>query len=292
MRKILFACCAVLWCNWGSSVQADLINWTVDSSQSWARLTIPDQVIDFEGTALTVRFRDQNSTTQWTDGGGRLANLQGTLATHYDELGQSLSFIQGAQNLSAIQTTGSIAGQFRPNPAAWDPIAATYTDSSGAPAAFGARIRGTALIFNFDVGFLALRNVAIDAGGTSSLSGSGGNFVADSPTNFLLGTRSEVDLHGFSVLGNDIESLRGELVEMPLSILNSGDLTIENLGGSVRRMTKNFLIDLEIPLNDNVSVSGTIQGQIVAVVPEPASSAVIGLIVICGLMCQRRREVE
>ena len=35
------------------------------------------------------------------------------------------------------------------------------------------------MIVNFDIGYLALRNVAIDAAGTSSLSGSGGSFVTD-----------------------------------------------------------------------------------------------------------------
>ena len=58
--------------------------WIVDPTNSYLRLTIPDQNLNVTNVGtVTVKLRDANSTTQWTDAGGRRAALGGQLVTEY-----------------------------------------------------------------------------------------------------------------------------------------------------------------------------------------------------------------
>ena len=92
---------------------AESVDWEIDSSQSWIRLTIPDQDIvigEEEGEPITIPaalrgaqlvydvtpgFPSNPPVVPWTDDRGRRAPIQGTLSTDYVE-GSSISFTAGA----------------------------------------------------------------------------------------------------------------------------------------------------------------------------------------------------
>jgi hypothetical protein len=137
------------------------VNWNVDASVNYVRLAVPDQTVNVTNIGnITTRLRDAGNDSQWTDAGGARAAVGGTILTDYADA-TSITFISGGHNLAAPEQTS-----LRPNPAQWDPVTIGYTNTGTAPAAFGARVRGTYTVIiipvTFDAVFLALRNVQFD----------------------------------------------------------------------------------------------------------------------------------
>jgi hypothetical protein len=240
----------------------------VDPTNSYIRLTIPDQTLAVAGVGnITFRMRDANSATQWTDAGGRRASLGGEIVTDYVD-GSAITFLGGAHNLYAIEATS-----LRPSPAQWDAATTNYIGTSTAPAALGGRARGTYVILTFDAAFLAFRNVQLDI--TNAADGAivitNGAFATNAT---LCGIAAAlVDVDGLvlgSGLGQPIpDVLHGNLD--PIVEQNAGGGTITNLGGLDRQLTYIISIpDLAIDLN-GMMVTGSAAGRVVAhaVLPTP-----------------------
>ncbi len=284
------AALAVVWLFAAAApARAAIVNWDVDSSLSYVRLTIPDQSVNVDGITATVRLRDAGNTAQWTDNGGRRQSLEGTLSTNLID-GNSISFTGGAHNLFALET-----GSFRPNPADFDPNATsedspdgTYSDTTGAPAAFAARARGTTLI-TFDLAFIAFRDVFFDAASAALALDGGGNF-AGGTNNFGIAS-FVIDVDGLSapLLGQAIPDIANEPLGSLMSSNNGGGQVI-SLGGLSRQLILNVNVPLQIDLEGTL-LNATATGRIVAfaTIPEPSTIALTGLAALGLCWAGRRR---
>ena len=272
--------------------QDGLVSWDVDPSQSYVRLAIPDTTLDLNGTAVTVRLRDANSNA-WSDAGGRRAFLDGTIETDLND-GSSVEFLSGTHNLFALEQT-----LLRPNPAQFDPGAVNadnpdgqYTGTGTALAAYGAKVRGTALsIITFDAAYLAFRDVLFDiASGVVPLTG--GTTIAGSATNVGIAS-ANIDADGLALplgLGQPIPDLINQNVSLG-TLTNVAGGTVTNLGGDFRKLllTVNVPISLDV---EGIIVNGTATGQIVAfaTVPEP-STVLMATMAMLGLCWTGRRRL-
>lgn len=247
---------------------ASVVTWDVDSSVSYVRLTIPDQSVAVTNLGnVTFRMRDANSSSQWTDAGGRRAALDGVIVTDHADA-TSIRFLGGFHNLYALETTS-----LRPNPAKWDTVTTNYTDTSTAPAALGARARGT-YVLTFDAAFLAFRAVQLDI--TNAASGyiaiTDGTFAANATRCGVLSALVDVD--GLELplgLGQPIPDVLHASLS-PMVQTNTTGGTITNLGGLVHKLTYPINIpDLAINLGDTI-IAGSATGLIVAtaVIPPPS----------------------
>jgi hypothetical protein len=241
--------------------RAVLVTWNVDASASYVRLTVPDQAINVTNIGnITVRLRDASDNNHWTDVGGARAAVEGTILTDYADA-SSITFISGGHHLDAPEQTN-----LRPNPAQWDPVSLSYTNTGTAPAAFGARVRGTYTVIilpvTFDAAFLALRNVRFDiAGGAVPVIGSA---FAGSQTQFGISAATG-DVDGLALpngLGEPVpDVLAGELP--PIGETNSAGGTIQNLGGRDRKLTYTITMPISIT-TEGMTLTGSAAGQIVA----------------------------
>lgn len=256
-----FASLTMLALAFASTALAERVEWTLDPATSYIRLTIPDQAVPIPDVGtVTVRFRNASNNNSWTDSGGRRASLAGEILTDYQD-GVAISFLGGKHSVRALDTT-----LLRPNPASWNLTTSNYTDAATAPAALGARIRGTVLFLTFDVAYLALRGLELDL--TNNTAGpialTHGAFPANTT---LCGLRRvSADVDGLELplgLGSPIPDIRnGEMV--PGVLTNSAGGVIENLGGLTRKLTytldlPNLAFDVEGTL-----VAGSATGQLVA----------------------------
>ncbi len=244
------------------AARAATVVWDVDPAVSFVRLTIPDQPVTVAGVGeVTARMRDANSTTQWTDAGGRRAALDGTVATDYAD-SISIAFLTGQHNLFALEQTS-----LRHNPADWNPLTLSYGGTNTAPAAFGARVRGTYSFLTFDAAFLALRNVQFDIdSGAVPIAGAG---FTGNQTQFAFSS-STGDVDGLDLgfgLGQPVpDTLGGHL--SPLIATNSAGGVIQNLGGQSRKLTYTISMPISIVVQ-GMALTGTADGQIVAYATLP-----------------------
>lgn len=254
------------------TARAGVVTWDVDPTNSYIRLTIPDQVLAVTNVGnVTFQMRDASSTTQWTDAGGRRAALDGEIATDYVD-GTSITFLGGSHNLYAIETTS-----LRPNPADWNAATTNYAGTSTALAALGGRVRGTYVVIilpvTFDAAFIAFRSVQLDI--TNSVTGpiaiTNGRFATNTTRCGIATALADVDgLELPSGLGQPIpDVLHGPLD--PIVQPNAGGGTITNLGGLNRKLTYTInMPNLSMDLSGTV-VTGSAAGLIVAyaVIPAP-----------------------
>ena len=250
------------------TASAGVITWDVDPTSSYIRLTIPDQTLAVTNLGnVTLRMRDANSTSQWTDAGGRRASLDGEIATEYTD-DTSITFLGGSHDLYALEMTS-----LRPNPAEWNAATTNYTGTSTALAALGGRVRGTYLL-TFDAAFVAFRSVQLDI--TNAMIGpiaiTNGMFATNT-TRCGLAT-ALVDVDGLELplsLGQPIpDVLHGQLD--PIVQQNAAGGTITNLGGLNRKLTYTINIpNLSIDLSGAV-ITGSAAGLVVAYAVIPAPS--------------------
>lgn len=262
--------------------RASITDWSVDSSESFVRLTIPDSNLTLPGFGgATIRVRNQTSTSAWTDAGGRLAMLGGTVSSNYDD-GVSIDFLSGQHNLFALEQTllRPDPAQFTGPPDAENPNG-TYVGTGTAPAAYGGRFRETTLL-PLEVGYFAIRSVIWDLGGTSiGLDGSG--LFGGGTSDFGIDT-ALLDVDGMSLPGGIGQVLPDVLHEPFGGILstNASGGRIENLGGALRKLTYTINVPLGLSVN-GIAIPGTMNGLIVAyaTVPEPGSLVLLA----CGGGC-------
>lgn len=255
-----------------NGAQAGLVTWDVDPTASFMRLAFPDQSLPVEGIGnVTIRLRDANNGA-WSDAGGRRAFLDGTLQTDLND-GSSVEFLSGSHNLFALEGTN-----VRPDPASFNPLninAANpdgqYSGSATAPAAFGAKVRGTYIV-TFDAAYLAFRDVFLDiASGVVPLAG--GTTLANGSTNFGIQSLS-IDADGLSLplgLGQPIPDTLNATINLANS-LNTAGGTVTNVGGLLRKLT--YTVTVPIAINvEGIVITGSASGQVVAyaLIPEPSS---------------------
>lgn len=279
--------------------RAALVNWDIDSAQSFIRLNIADQNISLDGFTVNVRLRDAAGNA-WDDNDGKRAFLDGTVATNLVD-GASIDFLGGSHNIQALNS-----GNFRPNPASFDPNATNAENPDGqfigtgtAPAAFAARVNVFALIATRTAGYLALRNVFGDLeSGVIPLGG--GTTIAGGTT--ALGIASATgDLDGLFMdpilgiaIGQPIPDTAGLAISLPAgSNFNSLGGSVTDLGGLDRRLNLSINMPLSFDL-DGIVLNASITGQIVAFttlvpVPEP-SSVIMASFAALGLCWAGRRR--
>lgn len=240
---------------------AGIVTWHIDPTNSFIRLTIPDQDVAVTNVGnVKVQLRDANSTSQWTDAGGRRAALSGDVVTEYLD-GLSVNFLRGSNNITVVETNN-----LRPNPADWSATTSNYTATTTAAAGMGARVRGTLSIFTFDMAYMAFRSLQLDI--TNTVPGpivlTGGTLLPGSST--CCGIKSGlVDVDGLTVLtfGQPVpDVLHGNM--SPMLATNVSGATIANVGALNRKLTytinmPNLTMDL-----GGTAVSGSATGMVVA----------------------------
>jgi len=267
------------------SAQAALVNWNIDSSQSFVRLNIGDGNITTSGLTINVRIRNQNSNTSWTDAGGRKATVQGTISTDVDDLpGANIGTIQFIGNSGVALQDKNL----RPNAATFDPNATStintggsFTSTAAAPAAYGGRINGNVLVlFNLTAGFFSMTNVNYaSASAPIPINSSGGSIPGNSSTFGFSNATFAIDGQNNNVVGQELD-VPDVLTTFSVQDVNSAAGTITYLGGHNYKMTYNVNVPTSIGLAGVGSITGFASGTIVAfatIVPEPSTIAMLGL---------------
>ena len=250
------------WATTIAAARAELITWDIDPAQSFLRLTIPDQDVNIPGTGnVTVRLRDAASNSEWTDAGGRRAFFDGTLQTNYIDA-SSIEFVTGTHNIFALEGVN-----VRPDPAQFtgppneDNPDGTYVGSATTAAAFGAKVRGTAII-TVDAAYIAIRDVVYDiSSGVIALGG--GTTIAGSTSNFGI-TSASIDADGLStIVGQPIPDTLAAALPA-ISGLDSAAGAVASTGGLGRKLTYNIATSIEIVL-EGITLTGSASGQIIAI---------------------------
>jgi hypothetical protein len=264
----IMAACAL--CLTGEAARATAVTWTINSAASSVKLSIPDSIIQ----SNRIGFRNQTgSGSSWTT---NIASVSGTLATDYIE-GGSLDFVSG----SSIVALNS--GNYRPNPAAFNPSATDtnnpdgiYTNAATAAGVFGGKLVALDLS-SAAFAYLAFRNVnlAIDS---SVMPFVGNTFNTAAGLSFGIASAG-LDIDGVGVIlpENIIPDARNTPVSSIAANANPNG-TLADLGGLNRRIT----IPINVPLLINFegsTLNATLTGQIVAnaVVPEPSTLMMAGI---------------
>ncbi|MBX3422734.1 MAG: PEP-CTERM sorting domain-containing protein [Pirellulaceae bacterium] len=298
--------------------QADaaLVNWTVDSANSYVRINLPlNSTVSISGTAVTIRLRNADNSA-WSDAGGRMSRFSGTLATEYSEdtfgpgSPNHIQYLDGSHALQSINF-----GSFRPDPDQFSPTATNasnpqgqYTDTGGSPHSFAIRFNlQSLLLVNLPPVYYGLRDIQYSAGsGLIALVGSGGNYTAGANASTFGWSDGLVDIDAPNMgvlLGQLIpDSSGGSLASWFSTNLetNSGGLTITNLGGLSRQLDQNIDIPVYFAAydfgtsqtSDDWILAGRLQGRLraFATVPEPTSGVLVGIAAASSLLRRRRKK--
>jgi hypothetical protein len=284
-----------------AQAKADALSFTVDSSQSYLTLNIPN----FSLSGLTINLTSQNRTngaptgTLWSTNTntGNTAFVSGTFATTVGGsfTGKTLSavqFISGANSLAAINS-----GNYRPNPAAYNAVTSHYDNNGPAPGAYGATVHSTL----GNAGLVSFDNVTYDIGSNGFIPASNTVTTGTFPVNLgnlSTGILSSVfSAQGLSVL------IAGQV--LPNGTGSLGSVSAVNTSGTAGTYTYTsstnlnvkvpILIPISIDLGGGTFINGTALGQIVgnAAVPEPSTLALAGLgMVSLVAMVRRRRKLQ
>ncbi len=279
-------------------VQAALVQWWINPSQSKLTLSIPDTTVNFDGTSVTIRVRNQaTSTTVWNT--GNTAFLGGFLNTDYDMLGGTIQFL----NNPVGQVYGINSGNYRPNPASFnaantnvDNPDGQYADATQAPAVFGGRIRSQVSLLNNDGGFFTIDDVSYDmTSGVKALSGppAARTFPAAGLNFGILEAAFSFDGLALPLgLGQPIPDMLDEPFTNLMGLNTSAGLATIVTSGFVSQMT----IPLSVPFQIDVGgtfLNASLTGSLVAyVMPEPSSLgmslAAVGMLAAAGWRKRRK----
>lgn len=295
-----------------SAAHADPLTFSIDSTQSFLTLNIPNFTISTGLPALgnlTLNLQAQNRTngaplsTPWSasTNTGNTAFISGTIATTVGGsfTGQTLSaiqFIAGANNLTALSS-----GNYRPNPAAYNAITSAYNSNAAGPGAYGSLIHGNGLAGN--AALTSFDNVVYDIGTnallpTSNTVNSGTFAVNDlvNPINtgILSSLFSVQPLGTIAALGaisNEVTTLPGLVAGDIATTLGTYTFTSPtNL-----QITIPLVVPVSISLGGGTFINGLATGQFVAnaTVPEPSTLALAGLgMVSLVALARRRRKMQ
>jgi len=282
LKKCLLSWAVLLAATSAGVVRAETVTWTIDSDESWIRMTIPDQFIDIGGgVQIFAGLRgaqpifdvtpgaNNPAVVPWSDSRGARAPLGGTLTTEYEE-GSSIQFSQANNSASFLET-----GKWIPNRNKWntalDPDNFDFhkpqdpDPNGGFPAVFATELTLAGVV---RVGHVTLYNIGLHVDGTASMSGtgpwtqSGGPLTIGGAAGGILDFWAQTLTTSARVVGNPnataIED-RGSSLG-----INTGNVTIEDMGGNVRKMTIPLDIDFTLFISDLPLVDSVYTGQIVA----------------------------
>lgn len=274
---VVVCCCATLW---AANAKAEALVFTIDSSQSYVSLNIPNFSLSNTSGNITGQNRTNGApiSAAWSSSTntGNTAFVSGTIATTVGGsfTGQTLSaiqFISGANNLVALNS-----GNYRPNLAAYNSISSIFNNNSSAPANYGGTVHsslGNAALVSFN-------NTRYDIGSgnlpASNTVGSG-TFTSDALLNPLnTGVLESV----FSGQGLSI-FLTGQLVPNGAGLITAtpGPDTITSYTYTYTSPTNlQITIGMSTPFSiilGNQFLNGTESGRYVAnaTVPEPPAVA-------------------
>lgn len=294
---LIAVCCAFALLP--SLAHADNLSFTVDSSQSYLTLNIPN--FSYFGNNINVTGQNRTNgapiSTAWSASTttGNTAFISGTFAT---TIGGSLTgktltsiqFISGASNLSALSS-----GNYRPNPAAYNSIVSAYNNNSSTPGNYAFTehtLLGNQALVSFD-------NVTYDIN-SGNLPGSwtvGSGVINLYPwidLNFGI-LDSMMSVQGLSVflVGQYIPNYSGHVSNVAANDAYPRDGTYTFNGPDTNL---NIKIPLSIPISIDMGggtlLNGTATGQIVAnsAVPEPSTMALAALAGVSIVAVWRRRR--
>jgi hypothetical protein len=247
------------------------VSWDVDSNASFFAVSIPDFSIPDGPTTTTIRVRNASGTgSVWNT--GNQTQISGRINTMYDQSNDS-----AIQFLPQANLVGLLSGTYRPNPSAWN--GTEYTNTNAANANLGARVNGLTYGINYQIGFLAARNMLFDLTSANQLSTTlGGSISSLNAAGNAFGVRSmDVDFDGFYVPAFDYQPVSDshetitQMTALGTGTMSSGVIEAGSFGAFNRKMTLNFSVPIQFTLN-NLTLNGTATSRIVAyAVPEPTT---------------------
>ena len=262
--------------------------WFINSSQSKVTLSIPDQVVD--GNKLG--FRNQTgSGSSWT--AGNSTNLSGFISTDFSPYSSN-----PVQFGSGSTIAGLNSGNYRPNPAAFNPFSTstvnqdgTYTNTSTAPGVLGAKVVAVDVL-GAAAAYIAFRDTNFDiSSGPLTTTPTGAFTRSFNSAGLQFGISSSgFDLDGLSIilLGQFIPDLHTTVGNFMGTNTNPNGLLA--LEGLVYKMTIPLSVPLAIDLEGTV-LSATLSGQIVAYyMPEPSAFMMGGMGLAALVVYARRRR--
>lgn len=265
------------------------VAWTIDSSQSFLSLTIPDQVAQINSTlGFPIRVRNTTgSASVWNQ--GNTSVLTGTINTTVvaDTLG-SISFDPG----SAI--SGLNSGTWRPDPASFNGTA--FTNTNAVPQDYGNQIQVNIGLGFGQLGLTSLDNVLYNLlSGAIPVNTNGGPFSATAPLAGVTDTYIGLDITNAVLLGAGLSDVSDNITGIPLTFPNGlgGPLppgSITSLGGNLRALAMPLLLPFAFDTGAS-TVTGYFLGQVVAIgtIPEPSSLVLAGLGAVGLAVLARRR---
>jgi len=261
-----------------SVASAATIAWAIDSSQSSITLNVPDQSVSLGGTTATIRLRDAGNNNNWTQ--GRTAAVAGTLVTDYVD-GVSIEFLGGQHN-----AFGLVSGNFRPNPAAFDPNSTNssnpngqYTNTTTAPAVYAARVRASVSILTVDAGFVSFLDVDYDIMSAPLALDGSGNFAGNALTMGVADALIAFDGLSVALIGQPIPDQPPTPLGAPVLGSNTAagaSVTAPDPVGDplLRKLTIPVNVPLQLDLQGalvNASATGQIVAYAYLTAPEPGT---------------------
>lgn len=273
-RRVAFVCLFALLVSLANRSPAHagfVVQWNIDSAQSFVQLALPQQEILIDGSEITIRMRNQSGGTAWNQ--GNKANVGGSIATEVDLLGSTIDFLGGQSNIYGINS-----GSYKPNGGS------PPNNDSASPAVFGAKVQADIVLLGFsDVANIAIRNILfnIDSGaipispvypntGPQTFNANQISFGVQSATMFYAGYS-----YG-SGLGAGAAPFAPTL---NLNTSTSGSISVPDpLNPTLKKLTFTLNIPIVVDLG-GLPLVGTGTGTIVAYaqVPEASSFLMIGL---------------
>ncbi len=259
------------------------VSWTIDTAASSLSIAIQDQPIDLNGTAATVRVRNQSGGDAGPWNVGNTAHFTGTIDTDYVD-GSTIQFLAGQTNVLGVNS-----GSYRPKPSDYaggtvnpDGTASggDFTGTATAPGVFGARFRATVSVLGFpvtvDAAFASFYNTKYEIA-SDTLPITAGSFPINTTNIGISDTLIGIDGLTVPIVGQPVPD---SITRITDAVGPNGQLTatVANSGPLTRQLTIPILLDLSIPVDADPmhNLLATATGTIVANATLPPPSSVVG----------------
>jgi len=286
-----------------SAAQADPLTFTLDSTQSYVTLSIPN----FSLSGLTINTTGQNQVngnpigTAWSASTttGNTAFVSGTIAT---DLNFGAGNVTGVQFISGSNTLAAlVSGNYRPNPAAYNAVTTAYNNNGSLPQNYGVTAHtplGNASLSSF-------ANTVYDIGTATKIPVAANTFPTDGSwnNNFNTAVNTGISNTIFSTQGLTL-FLEGQVIPNFVTTIGAIGTTSPGTGLGTFTFTTPTNLQMVVPVNvpfsinlgSGIYLNGTETGQYVAnaAVPEPSTlvMAGVGFVSIVTLLRRRRRLLQ
>lgn len=252
------------------AVRATFVQWDVDATQSKVTLAIPAQAVSFPNgdgtsTSINMQVRNQSGGNTWNQ--GNTAFFDGLLNSEYTEgAAHTIQFLSNPIG----QLPGLNSGNYRPNPAAYNPAVTdaanpdgTFANTSTSAAVFAAKIQGVIGVA-LDAGFFSFYNTSFNlTSNPLNVTGTtGGTFDG-------VGVSFGLAQSGFAIDGVTIPFVGQKIPDTLTSIDNiqgvstAATASVTNLGGLNRRLNLTMTVPGAIDF-EGTTLTMTITTTIVA----------------------------